>query len=69
MEESGVKWVIERFYGGRRNVWRAKPSYPQTLKPSNLHMGHALYTQYHGLSNLFILNTTTKMSKKYNKKL
>jgi hypothetical protein len=31
VEESGVKWVIRRFYRWRRNVLAAKPSYPQTL--------------------------------------
>jgi hypothetical protein len=52
MEESGVKWVIERFYRGLRNPLAAKPPYPKPSNLPNLHMRHALYPQYHGLSNL-----------------
>jgi len=60
VEESGAKWVIVAFYGGRRNVLAAKPPIP---KPSNLsipHMGHALYLQNPGLSNLYSLKTPIK---------
>jgi len=57
MEESGVKWGMERFFRGRRNPLALKPSYP---KPSYPAYGAALYTKYRGLSNLFILNTALK---------
>jgi len=67
MEESGVKWRIERFYRWRRNLWRAKPPIPKPSKPLYPAYGAALYTKYGGLSNLFILNTALKMPRKCRK--
>ena len=56
--------MIERFYRWRRNPLAAKPPIPKPPKPSNLHMGAALYTRYGGLSNLFILKTPHKNPQK-----
>jgi hypothetical protein len=51
MEESGVKWVIERFYRGRRNPLAAKPPYP---KPSNL---QTFISRMHYIPNTMVCQT------------
>ena len=55
---------MERFYRGLRNPLAAKPSYPKPPNLSILHMGHALYTQNHGLSNLHSLKNPHKNAQK-----
>jgi len=55
---------MERFYRGLRNPLAAKPSYPKPSNLSILHMGHALYTQNHGLSNLHSLKNPHKNAQK-----
>ena len=52
MEESGVKWGIERFLEGLRNTKPPIP-YPQTLYPKPyIRIWGVLYTGIKGLSRL-----------------
>jgi hypothetical protein len=44
--------VIGGFYRGLRNPLAAQPPHPKPSNLPNLHIPHALYPQYHGLSNL-----------------
>jgi hypothetical protein len=51
MEESGVKWVIERFYRGLRNPLAAKPPTP------NLQTSQTFISRMHYIPNTMVCQT------------